>query len=728
MKFFKLSAVALALAGLAAQPHPASATIRKKKAAKVKATPSMPVAEAAHNPLEPESVEVIQARLDTLRKATAKKKIQTGDEKSAHQLALAFDALSKKNYAQARSLGKLAEGNDLFVDYAHWIEGSAYQAEAFDDLEHDSDRDAGPLAHQAFLQFVAVQTGNPYSVLVHLAPKQIAISELYWAQALPPSRETVKHFQFAFERLNSLNAMAEVRPENVARLATSCHKFKTDLCEAWIEKMATNLPRNSEELARVLKLYPRALDRPKAPPALPRATQTYKGTDLDVTAFEDANTSFHEQKWSDAQSKLEKFLDEFPKSAYRFRVRYALALAYLKNGKKDESAKTFQNIETESPLTFYGLVSSIAEGKDFEANVSKDPPLASERDVDMAPEDIFRINRAELLLAQGAAELASFELRGITTKPHYSGSFLMYLALLDYRAQNFPNSFQILSELIQRGYPGVASQFGLKMIFPVAHLDLIKTYAKESGLDPILVLSLIKQESAFDKKAFSSSGASGLMQLMPFTAVETVPGITREQLIEADSNIKVGTRYLAKLLDHFKGNAALALAAYNSGPTAVDRWVHEAAADKRSMMDFIEAIPYKETQGYVTSIIRNYYWYSRILGLSEPESLLYFWKPYKELGTDLGQPEPKPPTPNEVTANSIPDTKPVAVVSPSAGPVVSSGASSSAFPVAEPEVLPAVSPSPSPSASTSSEVRSPDSIAPALPAPPYLGPFAPTAH
>ena len=168
--------------------------------------------------------------------------MQKGSAKSAHFLAIAFDALSKKNYAQARSLAKLAERDELFVDYAHWIEGSAYQAEAFDDLEHDSDRDAAPLAHQAYLQFVAVQTGNPYSVFVHLAPRQIAISELYWAQASAPSRDTVNHFQFAFQRLANVNAMIEVRPENVAHLATSCRKFKTDLCEAWVTKLATTLP------------------------------------------------------------------------------------------------------------------------------------------------------------------------------------------------------------------------------------------------------------------------------------------------------------------------------------------------------------------------------------------------------------------------------------------------------------------------------------------------------
>jgi hypothetical protein len=238
---------------------------------------------------------------------------------------------------------------------------------------------------------------------------------------------------------------------------------------------------------------------------------------------------------------------------------------------------------------------------------------------------------------------------------------------------------------------------------------------------------------------------------------------------------------LAKLIDRFKGNAALAIAAYNSGPTAVERWVHEGATDKRGMMEFIEAIPYKETQGYVTSIIRNYYWYTRMLGLDQPTSLLYFWKPYKDLGKELGQPELK------LSPNSHPklarvedieesDAEPVVVASPAAKPSASPVAGAapqanpSVAPVKEPEILPAVSPRPSPeaspstapsgttgasvmpvsmpvtaplpgssphgdaspnvnpsgaanpSASSSPGVRGPDSLGPAVP---YLGPYAP---
>ena len=203
---------------------------------------------------------------------------------------------------------------------------------------------------------------------------------------------------------------------------------------------------------RVENLSPRTR-APQGATDSPRATRTYKGTDLDLTAFEDAMTSVRDQKWSDAQAKLEKFMDEFPKSTYRFRVRYALALVYMKNGKKDQSNKTFQDIQNDSPLTFYGLASALAEGKDFEENISKEAPMAAVRDIEIAPEDLFRINRAELLLAQGAAELASFELR-VFRSPHYSSSFLMYLRFWITVHRTFQARFRFFLNSSSAGIPG----------------------------------------------------------------------------------------------------------------------------------------------------------------------------------------------------------------------------------------------------------------------------------
>ena len=90
-----------------------------------------------------------------------------------------------------------------------------------------------------------------------------------------------------------------------------------------------------------------------------------------------------------------------------------------------------------------------------------------------------------------------------------------------------------------------------------------------------------------------------------------------------DKNIEAGTKYLAKLLVRFNGNISLALAGYNAGPNAADRWYRESNY-KKDGMQFIETIPYKETREYVQSIIRNYYWYAKKLKDAE-KPFTYFW-------------------------------------------------------------------------------------------------------
>ncbi len=78
------------------------------------------------------------------------------------------------------------------------------------------------------------------------------------------------------------------------------------------------------------------------------------------------------------------------------------------------------------------------------------------------------------------------------------------------------------------------------------------------------------------------------------------------------------------MLDRYQGNITKALAAYNAGPTAVDRWLKEY--DYKDLFVFLDKIPYKETREYVTSILRNYIWYSILTEGSFNKPLEYFWK------------------------------------------------------------------------------------------------------
>lgn len=117
-----------------------------------------------------------------------------------------------------------------------------------------------------------------------------------------------------------------------------------------------------------------------------------------------------------------------------------------------------------------------------------------------------------------------------------------------------------------------------------AYSRTITSAATRHGIDPALVRAVIHAESAFNAKAISSKGATGLMQLMPSTAKEL--GV--RNALNAQDNINGGAKYLAQLLHKFKGNIKLATAAYNAGPNAVKK--------------YNGIPPYKETQVYVERV------------------------------------------------------------------------------------------------------------------------------
>jgi hypothetical protein len=117
---------------------------------------------------------------------------------------------------------------------------------------------------------------------------------------------------------------------------------------------------------------------------------------------------------------------------------------------------------------------------------------------------------------------------------------------------------------------------------------VIRRHSSQHQLHPALIRAVIKAESDFDPRAISRAGAIGLMQLMPQTAVR----LDVRDMFDPDDNVGGGTKYLRQLLDRFHGNLPLALAAYNAGARAVDRY---------------QALPpFNETRQYVRKVLRYY--------------------------------------------------------------------------------------------------------------------------
>jgi soluble lytic murein transglycosylase len=190
------------------------------------------------------------------------------------------------------------------------------------------------------------------------------------------------------------------------------------------------------------------------------------------------------------------------------------------------------------------------------------------------------------------------------------------------------NHYRGAITIMRRAYPQFMAAGGedlpgeiLEVIFPLEYRDVLAKHAAARGLDPAMLAALVAQESTFVPEIRSAAKAVGLMQLRPVTARRYARALkirySSKLLTSADANVRLGTAYLADTLREF-GDLSLALASYNAGEGAVRRW--RAERPGLSGEEFVDDIPYPETQQYV----------KKILGMAEDYRRLY--------GSDIAEP------------------------------------------------------------------------------------------
>src|ERR1700730_15187647 len=351
------------------------------------------------------------------------------------------------------------------------------------------------------------------------------------------------------------------------------------------EAVARKFPTASEADESALftaRLLADAGKRKQARARLARVAARHTGPAASLARWTLAWMSYKEH----LRDTVERFA-EFAASASSDEERAQGLYWQARAGKPDAATALFRRAAELDPLGWYGLLSRERLGE----ATSQPAPFPPPRD---APSG----NPTPQLPAgdAGALALPVYERAGRPDR-----AVLLAIGLVGDRGPRAPRL------LLDAAYPAA---------FPAQ----IARASERTGLDPYLVLAVMRRESLFKPDTRSAAGAVGLLQLLPATARRAAvvlrrPPLRDEQLVDPGTAIDLGTWYLSEVVGRF-GDPAIALAAYNAGPRAAAPWAIRGAG--RPLDEWVEDIPYRETRRYVKVVVGSWSAYRILAGGSAP--------------------------------------------------------------------------------------------------------------
>jgi len=230
-----------------------------------------------------------------------------------------------------------------------------------------------------------------------------------------------------------------------------------------------------------------------------------------------------------------------------------------------------------------------------------------------------RFARAQTLIGLGENEWARWDLFDIekkTTNREYLRTLMN-----EYGSAGHYNRSSYIAQVTfggQRASLGLDAGRNLwERAYPEAYLSSVQTYTKKFDVPQELIWGIMRAESSYRRDAISPVGALGLMQVMPFTAHKVASLLGDKQfeaplLLQPETSVKIGSRYLKRLMTGFDNTIPLVAAGYNAGPHRVKNWL--ASFGQLDTDEFIEHIPFLETRNYVKRVVSNCYVYSKLYG------------------------------------------------------------------------------------------------------------------
>jgi soluble lytic murein transglycosylase len=300
---------------------------------------------------------------------------------------------------------------------------------------------------------------------------------------------------------------------------------------------------------------------------------------------------------------------------------YWQARALERAGRRREASNLYARLVADDPNGYYGAwaqrrledapavvrVSETGGATDAlpEAHVFAEPAFEGVI-------DSFHLVRWRQLRLAGVNALARAELRAVQRAHAEDGRVLHDLMLAYPGVEGFREALRLA---YRRGGQARLSAFERdRLLYPLAFWDVVRQEGMINDVDPLLLESIMRQESLFDPEARSPANARGLMQLLPSTAKQVAASskiaVDAEDLTTPAINVKLGATYLRTLLGRYRGDLVKALAAYNGGEAAVDKW--ERRAPQLQTDEFVENISYRETRNYVKRVLANFQTYESI--------------------------------------------------------------------------------------------------------------------
>jgi soluble lytic murein transglycosylase len=335
-----------------------------------------------------------------------------------------------------------------------------------------------------------------------------------------------------------------------------------------------------------------------------------RGAHADRAAWKAGWWAYRQRAYPEAIRLFTSAAAAHPRADYRPSWLYWAARAHEYLGQPEAAAGLYRQAVLDYRNSYYGRESTtrlaVLERRGVaaaRADTGEPPALAIVAGA--PPPNTPLIQR---LLQAGLYDEAVLELRRVQRE---SGRAPMIEATIAY-ALHRAGQLRPAITAMRRAYPQFMAAGGeglpvglLRIIFPIQHWDLLQRYAAEYDLDRYLLAAQVAQESTFQADVRSSANAWGLMQILPSTGQRFarqlgIQGFSTRRLTDPETNVRIGTHYLASLIDQL-GGIAPALAAYNAGERRVLRWQAERPGLDRD--EFIDDIPYPETQFYVKRVI-----------------------------------------------------------------------------------------------------------------------------